>query len=271
MSQTINLFGMTIDNVTLREATRRVLDWCQDEPSKAGCRYVVTPNVDHAVMYRTRGDLRTAYADASMVLADGAPLIAASKLLRQPLPERVAGSDLTPAVLAAAEDADRPLRVFLLGAGPGIADQAAARILKRYKNVTIVGTHCPPLGFEHDQQASDEALAAVSDASPDLLIVGLGAPKQELWVSKHRRQLDAKVALCVGATIDFLAGHKRRSPVWMRKVGLEWAHRVATEPRRLAARYAKDAWVFPQLVWRQWREAQPHLTANRVAPAGGSR
>lgn len=255
MDQTVNLFGMTIDNVTLSEATGRVVQWCMSSRSKAGCRYVVTPNVDHAVMYKTRSDLRAAYADASMILADGAPLIAASKILRQPLPERVAGSDLTPAVLAAAKEGDRPLRVFLLGAGPGVAEKAAANILKAYANVEIVGTHCPPLGFENNDSANEAALNAVSAASPDLLIVGLGAPKQELWVSKHRNRLDANVALCVGATIDFLAGHKKRSPVWMRRVGLEWAHRVATEPRRLATRYAKDAWVFPQLVWQEWRTA----------------
>jgi N-acetylglucosaminyldiphosphoundecaprenol N-acetyl-beta-D-mannosaminyltransferase len=85
------------------------------------------------------------------------------------------------------------------------------------------------------------------------LVIGLGAPKQELWVHRHQHELQAKVALCVGATIDFLAGHRRRSPLWMQRAGLEWLHRVMSEPRRLAARYARDAWIFPQLVWREWR------------------
>ncbi len=82
-------------------------------------------------------------------------------------------------------------------------------------------------------------------------IVGLGAPKQELWVHENQQQIQAKVALCVGATIDFLAGEKRRAPVWMRRAGIEWLHRMCSEPRRLVKRYAKDAWVFPQLVWQQ--------------------
>jgi len=248
-----SLFGMTIDRLTLASATERLLDWCA-EPSQGDCRYVVTPNVDHAVMYQTHAELRDAYASAAMVLADGAPLIAASRLLGRGLPERVAGSDLTPALLAAAGSSNRPpLRTFLLGAGPGVADQAAGRIEKQYRGVEVVGTHCPPLGFETRDADNRAAIDAVSAASPDLLIVGLGAPKQELWVRRFHQQLDAKVALCVGATIDFLAGHKQRSPAWMQSVGLEWAHRLASEPRRLAKRYAHDAWIFPQLLWREWQ------------------
>ncbi|MEM6329354.1 MAG: WecB/TagA/CpsF family glycosyltransferase [Planctomycetota bacterium] len=244
---------MAIDRLTLAQATDRVLDWCAAAPPSR-CRYVVTPNVDHVVMHRARRDLRQAYAQAAMVLADGAPLVAASRLLGQPLPERVAGSDLTPAVLASAGAAGRPpLRTFLLGAAPGVAEIAARRIAGRHPMVEVVGVHCPPLGFEQQPAATNEALAAVAAAQPDLLIVGLGAPKQELWVSEHHSRLEAKVALCVGATIDFLAGHKRRSPKWMQRSGLEWAHRLASEPGRLASRYARDAWVFPQIVWQEWR------------------
>ncbi|MCA9238688.1 MAG: WecB/TagA/CpsF family glycosyltransferase [Planctomycetales bacterium] len=249
----IRLFGINIDRVTLSEATEQLLRWAREE-SNGGCRYVVTPNVDHAVMFQHRDDLRAAYADAAMVLADGAPLIGASRLLGRRLPERVAGSDLVPSLLAAASrDAEAPLRVFLLGAGPGVAQRAAARIESRWPGVKVVGTHCPPLGFEQNPHENNAAIEAVNQAAPDVLVIGLGAPKQELWAHQHREQLRAKVALCAGATIDFLAGEKRRSPVWMRRTGLEWLHRLASEPRRLASRYARDAWVFPQLVWREWR------------------
>ena len=84
------------------------------------------------------------------------------------------------------------------------------------------------------------------------MLLGLGAPKQELWIHKHADKLQAKAALCIGATIDFLAGEKQRAPLWMRKTGLEWLHRLATEPKRLAKRYLKDGLVFPRLVWREW-------------------
>lgn len=255
----IRLFGMTIDRLRLDEAVGRVLGWSIGEEAPAECRYVVTPNVDHAVMFQHDGRLRAAYDEAAMVVADGAPLIAASRLLGKALPERVAGSDLAPGLIAAADRAaaegGRPLRLFLLGAGPGVADRAAERIAERWPNVETVGTNCPPLGFEKSDEECDRILAAISAARPDVVLVGLGAPKQELWVHRFHRRIDARVALCVGATIDFLAGEKRRSPRWMQRFGLEWVHRLMSEPRRLAGRYARDAWVFPGLVWSEWRGA----------------
>ncbi len=181
---------------------------------------------------------------------------------RDTLPERVAGSDLVPAFfdhVAACHDLSTaeeklPLRVFLLGAAPGVAEQAQRNIHQRWPGVEVVGTLAPPIGFEKSEEANREIFDAVAHAKADLLIVGLGAPKQELWTSRHADQLQAKVALCVGATIDFLAGNKDRSPRWMRKVGLEWLHRLAREPGRLVRRYGRDAWIFPQLVWRDWKE-----------------
>jgi N-acetylglucosaminyldiphosphoundecaprenol N-acetyl-beta-D-mannosaminyltransferase len=245
----IKLFGMQITRIAMSETVGQVLDWCR-EPRGQSCRYVVTPNVDHAVLFQHRADLRAAYSDAALVLADGAPIVLASRLLGRPLPERVAGSDLVPRILEAASE---PLKVFLLGAAPGVAEVAAARIESQSRNVKVVGSYSPPMGFEKDKRENARIFAAIAAAQPDLVIVGFGAPKQELWVHQHRHQLQAKVALCAGATIDFLAGNRERSPVWMRRAGLEWLHRLATEPRRLAARYARDAWIFPQLVWHEWR------------------
>jgi len=116
-----------------------------------------------------------------------------------------------------------------------------------------VGTCSPALGFETQPQHNREIVARIAQARPDLLIVGLGAPKQELWLAAHRHEIQAPVALAIGATIDFLAGERSRAPVWMRATGLEWLHRLASEPRRLARRYARGAWIFPQLVWHEWR------------------
>jgi N-acetylglucosaminyldiphosphoundecaprenol N-acetyl-beta-D-mannosaminyltransferase len=240
---------MQVSPNTMQQTVGTILDWCR-EPRGTAARFVVTPNVDHAVLFHQRADVRAAYGDASLVLADGTPLVWAARLLKQPLPERVAGSDLVPQLFASTET---PLRVFLLGAEPGVAELAASRISTQWPNIRIVGTHSPPIGFEKDAVENARVFEFVAEASPDLVIVGLGAPKQEIWVHCHHRQLQAKVLICAGATIDFLAGHRRRSPVWMRRVGLEWLHRLCTEPRRLASRYLRDAWVFPQLVWRQWR------------------
>jgi N-acetylglucosaminyldiphosphoundecaprenol N-acetyl-beta-D-mannosaminyltransferase len=247
MSETINLFGMGISRITMKGAIECVQNWCA-EPRGESCRYIVTPNVDHAVMFQHCVDLRNSYDDASLVLADGMPLVIASRLVCQPLPQRVAGSDLVPQLFAAG----KRLKVFLLGAAPGVAATAAGRIENQWPAVDVVGTYSPPPGFENDAAENERILAAIAAAAPDLLVVGFGAPKQELWVHRHRHQLAAKVAICGGATIDFLAGHRQRSPVWMRRIGLEWLYRVASEPRRLAGRYARDAWRFPPLVWREW-------------------
>jgi len=130
----------------------------------------------------------------------------------------------------------------------------------------VVGTYSPPLGFESLPRENEEIVQRVNDASPDLLVIGFGAPKQELWVSAHRDALDAKVAFCVGATIDFLAGHRRRAPMWMQRTGLEWFHRLLAEPRRLAPRYAYDACVFPRLVWHEYRAARRRQRAQRSSP-----
>lgn len=248
-----SLFGMQIDALRMDEAVERLLAW--SEARDAGCRYVVTPNADHAVMFQENAELRAAYADAALVLADGFPVLVAARLLGKNVPERVPGSDLAPSLFAAAAGRAAPLRVFLLGAAPGVAERAAENIHARYPGVEVVGVHSPPLGFEKNASETDSILAYILAARPDVLIVGLGAPKQELWVHRHRDRIAAPVALCVGATIDFLAGEKPRAPKWMRRLGLEWMHRLASEPRRLAGRYLRDAWVFPRLVWREWTKS----------------
>lgn len=255
----VNMFGFTMNGFTMDEAVARVFEWIgspgpANRASHAPCHYVVTPNVDHAVLFQEHAGLRQAYEDAGMILADGFPVVVAARLLGRPLPGRVAGSDLVPALFSAATAA-RPLRVFLLGAAPGVADRAAIRIHSRWPHVTVVGTCSPPLGFEHRPDENAAIVERVAASRADLLVLGLGAPKQELWIHAHRRAVQVPVALCVGATIDFLAGEKKRAPRWMQVLGLEWCHRLLSEPRRLAKRYARDAWIFPQLVWREWKTA----------------
>ena len=131
--------------------------------------------------------------------------------------------------------------------------RAATNIELRWPSVRVVGTYSPPLGFENNEHENHRILEMIAEAKPDVLVVGLGAPKQELWVSKYQKQIQAPIALCVGATIDFLAGEKKRAPVWLQRIGMEWVHRVLSEPKRLVKRYARDAWIFPQLVWSELR------------------
>lgn len=251
ISEQAAIFGMNIDRVTLREAVGRIGRWMTE---RSLCRYVVTPNLDHVVQFQKNDRLREAYSRASLVVADGWPLVTASRFFASPLPERVAGSDLVPAIFDATQESEaggEPRTVFLLGAAPGVADAAAARIEELWPAVRVVGTHSPPFGFENDPEAQQEILRQVNACSPDLLIVGFGAPKQELWLRDFQEQISAGVAIAGGATIDFLAGRQTRAPRWVRQIRLEWMHRLMTNPRRLAGRYANNFMQLPRLLYRE--------------------
>ena len=248
MSIKRNLFGIKIDAIRMNEAVASLRNWISEDCGV--CRYVVTPNVDHTVLLQENEDLVKSYQEAHLILADGHPIVWASRLLRQPLPERVAGSELVPAMFDSF-NAEGKLRVFLLGAQPGVGAIAAANMKKQWPNVETVGVYSPPMGFEKDPEENNYILGRIALCRPDVVVVGLGAPKQEIWVNRHYKQMNAKAALCVGATIDFLAGEQKRAPVWMQKGGVEWLHRMCSQPKRMVKRYAKDAWVFPQIVWRQ--------------------
>lgn len=245
----VEIFGMRIHAVREKEAHALVDRWASS-PFEA-LRYVVTPNVQHTMVFQDNADFREAYASASLVIADGWPLVASSRLFGTPLPERVTGSDLLPGLFDAAR-AEQPRTVFLLGAAPGIGELAAQKIRERWPHVRVVGTLSPPLGFERDDAQNRRIIARINETAPDVLVVGLGAPKQELWTYRFRHELRAKVALCLGGTIDFMAGATKRAPVWVRKARLEWLHRALSEPRRLGRRYAEHAVLFPALVARTW-------------------
>lgn len=248
-AQRVTVFGMQVDRLTLGEAAGRLADWAEGQDRI--CRYVVTPNLDHALLYEKQPALRAAYQDAAMVVADGWPLVTASRLAGTPLPERVAGSDLVPELFSECERRGAVRTVFLLGAAPGVAEMAAAAIHRRWSSVRVVGTYSPPLGFEKDEQEKQRIIGRINECGPDILAVGFGAPKQELWLHSAFRRLDVGVAIAAGATIDFLAGRQKRAPVWVRRMHLEWTHRLLTNPRRLAFRYARDAWKLPQLLLKE--------------------
>lgn len=249
----IKLFDIDIDRLTMQETVKSITCLVNSEAREG--HYVVTPNVDHIVKLAEDADFKRAYDNASIVVADGRPVVLASRLLGQPLPEVVPGSDLVPKIFDHYQYYSKTgLKVFLLGAMPGVAEKAAANIKIQWPKLKVVGLYSPEMGFEKSDESSKNICNIVSQSKADVVVFGVGAPKQELWSLKYAKQLNVKVVLCVGATIDFLAGEKPRAPIWMRKTGLEWLHRVASEPRRLLKRYVVDAFVFPFLVWREWKK-----------------
>lgn len=196
---------------------------------------VVTPNVDHLVLHRRDEAFRRTYDRADLVLADGMPLVLASRLLRLPLREKVSGSDLIMPLLHAAAEAGR--RVYILGSAPDVASAAVARITAEVPDVAIVGRASPwfdPAGPADDVAAAFDEIAAL-DA--DLVLVAFGAPKQEQLLDRFAERLPGACYVCCGASIDFVAGHVDRAPAWMSRVGLEWLFRLTREPGRLWRRY----------------------------------
>jgi N-acetylglucosaminyldiphosphoundecaprenol N-acetyl-beta-D-mannosaminyltransferase len=209
---------------------------------------VFTPNVDHVIKAESNEAFRRAYADASLSLADGMPLVWVGGLLGCPLPGRIAGSDLVMPVMELA--ARRRWRVYLLGGAPGVAE-AVARLLAERPGVTIVGWDDSRIASDGSDVTGD-SVARAAAAKPDLILVALGPPKQELWIHRAAAAVRPAVSFGVGASLDFLAGKYRRAPRWVGRVGLEWLFRLFQEPRRLWRRYLVEGPRFALVVLATW-------------------
>jgi N-acetylglucosaminyldiphosphoundecaprenol N-acetyl-beta-D-mannosaminyltransferase len=232
MPRTVELRSVEFHAVTARQAVTHILGSLA--AGKGGV--VVTPNLDHLRRCETDLSFGALLSEADLVLADGMPLIWASRILGRNLPERVAGSDLITTLSVAAGHAGRS--VFLLGGEPGTADGAAKVLIDRSGGaLKIAGTYCPDFGFENDPAQMAQMIEALREAKPDIVFVGLGSPKQEKVVDIIRHNLPQTWWLGVGVSFSFLCGHVQRAPIWAQKMGLEWLHRVWQEPGRLLKRY----------------------------------
>ncbi len=235
-----------VDMVTYEEALDRLVDLAE-APSGRG--YVVTPNAQHLVLLESDLYLRKIFSEAAMVVPDGISLVYASKLLGEPLKERVTGVDLFQGLCGRA--AESGLRVFLLGGRRGAAEQAAAKLKLVYPGLIVAGTCCPPFGFHRDEMGLGDVARAVLDARPHILFVALGAPKQEYWIYEHGRNLGVPLSIGIGGSFEMVGGMTRRAPLWVQQAGLEWLFRVALEPRRLWKRYLIGNAQFLSIVLRQ--------------------
>ncbi len=232
----IAILGVPFDNITTPEALAAMENMIVSrEP-----HYVVTANVDFVVQARNDVELLRIFFDAHLVLCDGTPLVWASRMLGNALPERVAGADIVPLLIQLA--AKKGYRVFLLGATPESSALAISRLKTKYPNLETAH-YSPPFNklLEMDHE---EIRRRIVEARPDILLISFGCPKQEKWMTMHYRSLGVPVSIGVGATIDFLAGQVRRAPRWMQRSGTEWIFRLAQEPRRLFRRYFNDLWIF---------------------------
>jgi N-acetylglucosaminyldiphosphoundecaprenol N-acetyl-beta-D-mannosaminyltransferase len=215
--------------------------------------FFITANLHYAMLSDRDPQLARVNRQAAFLLADGMPMVWYSRLIGNALPERVAGADLIYALCQRA--AERGQRLFLLGGAPGVAQEAAANLCRRYPGLQIVGAEAPPFRPLSAQEQAD-LVRRIRRRHPDLLLVAFGQPKGELWLAENYRALGVPVSVQVGATLDFVAGRIRRAPRWLQGLGLEWMFRAMQEPRRLGPRYFADLLFLGKAmlrdVWR-WR------------------
>ncbi len=220
-----------IDVVTFDGALARIAELVREK--RGGT--VFTPNIDHVVLCEEDARLRQAYADVSLSLVDGTPLLWASRLYGTPLPDKISGSDLVLPLLKMA--ADNGFRVYFLGGVEGVAAKAAEILRRDMPGIQIVGWSSPRIALNGDAASYRAVIDEVRAHTPDLLLVALGCPKQEHFIQAAGPELGAVVSVGVGASLDFVAGTVKRAPRWMSRVGLEWAYRLGQEPKRLWRRY----------------------------------
>ncbi|MFW6059412.1 MAG: WecB/TagA/CpsF family glycosyltransferase [Phycisphaeraceae bacterium] len=234
----VRLHGVAFDAITEQACIDRVMAAL----ARGEGGWIVTPNLDHLRRAQRDATFRAMLDEADLVVADGMPLIWASRLQGAPLPERVAGSSMAWTVAAAAAEHGRSL--FLLGGEPGVGEEAERKLTGRYPGLRVAGRFCPSMGFETDTEQMEELRSALRVAQPDIVYVALGSPKQERVIQALRSELPEAWWIGVGISLSFVAGRVKRAPVWVQRLGLEWVHRLVQEPRRLARRYLVDGLPF---------------------------
>lgn len=234
LPEPVEVWGLPLAPLTFTET----LDVVERMIARGRPGYFITANLNYAMLSDHDPRLDAVNRDATFVVADGMPLVWASRFAGRKLPERVAGSDL---IFALAERASwKAHRVFFLGGAPGVAARAADVLAERFDGLIVAGVESPPFRplTDDEQQA---LLGRIRASRADLLLVAFGQPKGELWIHRHFLELGVPACVQLGASFDFVAGAVRRSPGWLGRWGLEWAHRMLHDPKRLAPRYAANA------------------------------
>lgn len=244
------LLNTYINNVTMPETIAAIEQMIEADKKS----YVVAINVDVVMKIEEDSYLKKVVDNADMVLVDGKPLVWISKLHGKPLKAKISGSDLVPLLCEVA--AEKGYKIFIIGGKDGIAEQAKEKLENRLPKIKIVGTYAPPFGFEKNESELDKINQMISEAYPDFLIACFGCPKQEKWIYENIEKYNAKVSVCAGATVDFLAGNVKRAPRWMSDHGLEWFYRFTQEPKRMFKRYFVDDTKIVKLIFKYAKKGE---------------
>lgn len=260
--ETVKICHASVHAMRLPEAVDLITTYAAHSQ---GPSYVVTPNAQHLVLLESDRHFREIYSQAGLVLPDGFSLLLAARLIGKRLKERVTGVDLFKALCGRA--AEMGLSIYLLGGQPGSAALAAQKLKAAFPKLIVAGTCCPALGFENDPEQLSAIALRIREAKPQILFVGLGAPKQENWIYEHGLKLDVPICMGIGGSFELVSGLVPRAPHWMQRSGLEWLFRLAVEPRRLWKRYLIGNLQFMAMVLRQL--LRPSLYAGNECSAAG--
>lgn len=230
----IKFLNTYVNNVNMNECVEYIEKFIQNKKKS----YIVPVNVDIIVKMENDNYLKKIIDEADLTVIDGTPLMWISKILKNPFKEKISGSDLVPLICKIAWK--KKYTLFIIGGKEGIAEKAKKNLELQYNGIKIIGTYSPPLGFEKNNSELEKINNMISKVKPDILITCFGCPKQEKFIYENIEKYDAKVSICAGATVDFLAGNVKRAPKWISSIGFEWFYRFTKEPKRLFKRYFID-------------------------------
>ena len=233
-----------IDNVTKEEAIAHIEECINTR--KIG--HIITPNVDQVIRIESDKYFKEIYENAELLLADGTPLVWISRWYKKPIKEKICGSDLVPDLCKLA--AQNGYLIFLLGSAEGVAAKAAENLKKNNPGLRVAGVYSPPYGFEKDKNEIDKINKMLFNSKADMLFVGMGVPKQDIFIYENMNKYQIPMSFSIGATIDFEAGIQKRAPKWVNHIGMEWLYRLAHDPKRMFKRYIIDDMKIFKLAWR---------------------
>ncbi|WP_010246422.1 WecB/TagA/CpsF family glycosyltransferase [Acetivibrio cellulolyticus] len=235
----VNLLGIQINNMTAQEIIAHV-DMCVER--RTPCQ-IVGVNVDQALRVIENEYSKKIFREAELVFTDGKPILWMAKRLKREIVEKVSGPDLM--LLLCEQAARKGHKIFLLGAGPGVAAQAALNLERAYPGLQVVGTYSPPFGFEKDAAEMNKINTMLLESGADQLYVGMGSPKQDIFIYENMDKYQIPVSFSMGAALDFIGESFKRAPKWMSDMGLEWFHRFLQDPKRMYKRYfVEDIKIF---------------------------
>jgi len=271
---TIIILGIPVDNLTMAETVESIFNMIEDYADDGRARQVATVNVDFVVNTHSFGLKRIRHPElldvlrrADLVTPDGMPIVWTSRLLGAPLKERVTGADLVPKL--AEEAAGKGKSIYFLGGREDAAKQASDLLKKRYPGLTIAGVSSPFVHVEGEsllwaEEEDPPIVSHINESGADILLIGFGNPKQELWFERNRHRLKIPVSIGIGGTYEFIIGSVARAPKWMQDAGLEWIFRITQDPKRLWKRYFVGflkfgIMILPPILYYRYRRLLNHL------------